>query len=259
MTELTTNPAALIILEGLRTHGLSYLNADCGEYEDAFDSIRPPPSTTFVFNDDGTVLVQLFPGVAAVKLSHAAALHLYILVYRASATICRQSWAGFWPRISQLERTLVCDFAEANGSSLANLRFDIELFSWDIELPADFAAVNGSTRRKTLTPAIEGELTACYKAYYRSQVSPADIDAAWREAHPAIVELLKAQGQYAKLFENDACYDDALVADLVRQVLRTRGRDVVQECSDEDFDYMCRNDSWLFSGTAQTILDYRHP
>lgn len=210
--------------------------------------------------NDGSVFIRLYPGTDIyVEVSRQTALHLFSLARRYSDTIRKKSWASFWPRIDQIERSMTVLFMEANDA------LGIGMMSFDM-IPRDvlqsgladgFRNVASSKRRMTLTEDVEQELVALYQVHVKAKVPVDLVRSIWTQEWPKVVALLQAHHVLEPLLENDRCYDTQHVYEVVRNLLLKHGRHVTQGAGKDDdvmsHEYWCDNDASIFASAI-----YRH-
>lgn len=226
----------------------------------SFQTEEAPMNTTVEMNaqacqpaidlkDDGVVLMRLYPKTnILIAVARPAALHLFSLVCRYSATIAKRGWSSFWPRISQLERTMTVLFVTANGEWGRKLPtyMLVDEGAWWSDCGDDFRAVEQSGRRISLTDDVRKELITLYRVHLCASMPKDKVNAVWEAEHPRIVELLKRHDIFNSLLEGDRCYDDEYLHSAVYNLLLKHGHGVVQG-DGEDHEMWCRNDASLFA------------
>lgn len=212
--------------------------------------------------EDGSVFIRLYPSTnLRVEVGRQTALHLFSLACRYSDTIWkgRKSWASFWPRIDQIERSIIVLFMKANGAlgtgmpSFAMIRSDV----LESAIANDFRNIASSKRRMTLTKEVKQELTGLYRVHAKAKVPVDMVRAIWQQEWPKVTALLQAHGALEPLLENDRCYDTDHVYEVVHDLLLRHGHHVVQGAGKEgsvfSHDDWCCNDASIFASAI-----YRH-
>ena len=204
--------------------------------------------------EDGGIFIRLYPETnIRVEVSQQTALHLFSLACRYNDTIGRKSWASFWPRIGQIERSITVMFMEANSSrGIGMLGFDmIHPDAWESTIAKSFRDVASSKRRKTLTNEVEKELVDLYRVYVKARVPVGKVRSIWQQEWPKVFALLQAHNALDPLLENDRCYDTDHIYEVVHNLLLRYGHDIVQVAGEEgaviSHEDWCANDASLFA------------
>ncbi|MGP8437780.1 hypothetical protein ACT2FY_38815 [Paraburkholderia fungorum] len=118
--------------------------------------------------------VRVLPGLEAVQMSRAAALHLYMLLQRynwclSSVNEYRARWAEFWPSRQPVERALLVLFVMANNGG----EFGRRLVA--VDAPVEFEAYELVQKVAPASPSIAGEFDALLALHYNRLGDQADI------------------------------------------------------------------------------------
>lgn len=137
--------------------------------------------------------VRVLPGLDAVQMSRAAALHLYMLLQRynwclSSIDQYRVRWTKFWPSRKPVERALLVLFVTANNGG----EFGRKLVA--VDAPVEFEAFELSPNVAPARPAILKEFDALLALHYSRLGDPADICEWLRRRCPKEFALLVSIG-----------------------------------------------------------------
>ncbi|TCK31936.1 hypothetical protein B0G84_9051 [Paraburkholderia sp. BL8N3] len=147
------------------------------------------------------ISVRVLPGLDAVQMSRAAALHLYMLLQRynwclSSANDYRARWAEFWPARKPVERALLVLFVTANNGGEFGRRMVA------VDAPLEFEAFELLPNVAPASPVVAREFDALLALHYSRLADQADICDWLRRRCPKEFALLVSIGGLSPAFRN---------------------------------------------------------
>lgn len=151
-----------------------------------------------------SVCMRIFPGSnIEVEVQHDAALHLARLLARYNWALSDPAkyssrWRGFWPKITQIERTLTVMAVRSANRGKFGSPFEMR------DLPLALQSVASSNRAPKIDAAVASEFARLRHTFECALITPDDVAFTWWEKRSALMQVHEARARAAlKAWWND--------------------------------------------------------